>query len=486
MKKIKFVFFIFSFFILSNSSFSLNTSNIQQIIKIYFQQLNRNINLEELKSDLNKLEGEKQLSKGLAINIVNAIRNQGVLVSAYRVDKGDFLKLNSVDEPIILFLENKGLFLIRSISSNLITYIDSQGKTTKQDLAKFFNSWEGCFISQPLVDFEMELYPSKGKNDFYIIYSYHKEKFEEAKPILDRLIKLSKKENKKLIYIDELGLIPKQTIENRMKWAKISEREAFEKVRKEILKEDDSIEKGIPVYEPNYPFYNELYKYLAKYKIKSIMENLQYENWKQIVQFDDLKLDQEAIKYFSLGKVSQAVDTMYKYLTGFWLHNVNNREKNFSNQILKLKETYPDSIIFTIRGIGHYGIGEKLHLLGMGVREVILGKGNFCDNFVSGQYLEVLKTNNVKLQESEEKNLILKNFTQEYLRIYFNKKFNDLTKATIVSKKIVDKIKMQDLILISFLIKRGFIKGKLKTADDVYNFVYNWVKKKGYIKEPVK
>lgn len=482
MKKLK-IILLFFFFIFSQPSFPLGIANIQEIIQKYLEKLNRDVKLEKLKSDLKNLESVKLLSEDLIVIIVKAIKNQGILVSSYRLSKEELPRLNSINEPIILFLENKGLFLLKNISSNLISYVDHHGKIITQDLNNFFNKWKGCFISQPLVNFEMELYPSKSKNDFYIIYCYHKEKFQEVRPLLDKLIRLSKKENKKLIYIDELGLIPKQTIEHRMKWAKLSEREAFERVKREIMKENELIEKGISIYEPNYPFYNELYKYLAKYHVKSIMEDLQYENWKEIVQFDDLKLNKKAIKYFCLGNVFRAVDTMYKYLTGFWLHNVKNRERNFCTQILKVKEIYPDAIIFTIRGIGHYGIGEKLHFLKFNVREVIIGEGNFTDNFAFGQYLQVIKTNGVKLSEAEERNLILKNFVQEYLRIYYYKKIDDLTKATYISKKIVDKIAIKDLISISFLIRKGFAKGELKTSDDIYNLVYNWLRKKGYIKD---
>ncbi|MCM8779336.1 MAG: hypothetical protein NC898_03005 [Candidatus Omnitrophica bacterium] len=420
--------------------------------------------------------------------ILSAARDQGLFLLGFKLNPElkSLSLLQTQKKPFIAYSKNEGYLLIEEIASQPEGLILHSRKHSGEKFSlkgeDFIKSWNGHIFSFPLVNILAERinYPHAPQGRFISIYSYHREDFEKLKKILDVLREEATRLQKKLIYIDELGLIPKETVKNLQEGSKLSEKEAFENAKHSLRVETEGFEKGISTYDEN-PFYQAQYSYLANYRIKSYMEDLDYENWKRIVAFDDLNLHNEAIRAFCMGDVKTYLDKLREYVQGFWFYNVKERDENFRRQIKKIAEENPGSIIFTLRGIGHYGTEEPLDIEGFTIETMAIAEGDFQENLISDQMTQVMLSNGVYIPPEERNLLYLRSFPEECLRTYLQKRIESLALATRLAKRIVDRVTAEEIKGLSRDISYAFAKGKINDAEAVWEYVFNWAKERGKV-----
>ncbi|MCM8783189.1 MAG: hypothetical protein NC818_00195 [Candidatus Omnitrophica bacterium] len=416
-------------------------------------------------------------------HILEVFRKKGIFLHAFKItpEEENISVLKKNGSPFIAYLKDKGYVLVREISAEgIVLWIEGEKLLIPEK--EFLESWSGYILSLPLVNIMAERVRDERVRGgrFIIAYAYHKENFEKLRPILDKLRQEADFSGKKLIYIDELGLIPKESIRKTQKTYKIEEKEAFERASKALAEEVERFSRGVSTYDEN-PFYQAQYSYLAKYKIISYMEELDYANWRHIVRFDELNIHNKAINAFCRGDPRGYVKKLKEYNQGFWLYNVKERDENFRRQIKRIAQGNPQSIIFTLRGIGHYGLEEKLDLEDFTIETYVISERGFEESFISDQLCQVLDNNGVEISPEEERILILRSFPEEALRTYLNKEVEDLTVTTSLAKKIVGRLKEKEIKILSRDISYAFAKEKIKKPDEVWEYVFNWSKARGKI-----
>ncbi|MGE4357663.1 MAG: hypothetical protein AB7E08_03815 [Candidatus Omnitrophota bacterium] len=485
------IFLLFTIIFLLFSSFSSFSQEPQDIsLKKSFSSL-----LSEFSKSLGKEIEPAYFEKHLGLlpagiiyepqvgDILDLFRKKGIFLHAFKVkpDKNTLTLLRENGYPFITYLEKKGYVLVKDISEEKIFLVSGRKEFFLRE-DEFLELWSGYIFSLPLVNIMAErVRDDKPKNGRFIIaYSYHKENFDKLKPILDKLQEEANLSGRKFIYIDELGLIPRESIKKIQKIYKITEKEAFERARKDLAEEIERFSRGISTYDEN-PFYQAQYSYLARHKILSYMEELDYDNWRRIVRFDDFNLHNKAVNAFCRGNIKAYLKKLREYNHGFWIYNVKERDDNFRQQIKKIAQNNPSSIIFTLRGIGHYGLEEKLELEDFSIETYIITERGFAESLVSDQLAQVMVSNGVELSKEEENLLYLRSFPEECLRTYFQKKIEDLTIATSRAKKIVEKLSQKEIKKLSRDIAYAFAKGKIVRSEDVWEYVYNWFKERNKI-----
>ncbi|MCM8784596.1 MAG: hypothetical protein NC818_07555 [Candidatus Omnitrophica bacterium] len=294
---------------------------------------------------------------------------------------------------------------------------------------------------------------------------------------MERVLNLARSRNRKVIYLDELGLIPYETVRNIMEVEKISEEEAFLKAKRMLAEELEGIEKGIPIYD-SLDTYTKIYNFLAQNKIKSVMEDLGYQNWKNIISFDEQKFFDISFAHFVLNDISNYLRTIKIYRDNYGRYNIKDRDTNFTNQILRLKNDFPDAILFTIRGLSHIGLSEELTKQGINVEMVIIGEGILENNIIYQSMLHIYEDLNVKLPDEEE--IYLKIIPQEYLRLYFTEvQHNSTAQATREANRLIYKLSKDDCFTLSRELKDVLYTGRFKNdLEGLYRFFYEWIQKR--------
>ncbi|MGE4357661.1 MAG: hypothetical protein AB7E08_03805, partial [Candidatus Omnitrophota bacterium] len=343
---------------------------------------------------------------------------------------------------------------------------------------EFMKMWDKSFIVAPVTT-NVWCEKGEGDNAIYVIYSYHDEEFEKWEEAL-RFIFSQETDIAKLAYIDELGLIPYETIKRTMDSERISEEEAFSKVKKSLETEVKNIKNGGVIYDSN-PSYNKLYKFLAKYKIECFMEDLKYDNWYRIIKFDELNLPKLIQLYFLNGDIDNYVQYKRKYIDAFRELNIVQRDKNFIEQIVFLMNRNPEKIFFTIRGIGHLGLEEKLAERGIKVRYIILGAEDIEQNLANQQVIQIYRNLNVNIEADKEFMLILKAELQEMLRIYIALRDNkNVLDSTREANNMLANLEIEEVMKLYPEVKDVLMKnrGKLGDFKDICRLIYTLVEQK--------
>ncbi len=406
------------------------------------------------------------------INLTERLKEKGNIVDCFKLlQKEDIVKISGQtvsfykNELSLLKITNRVHISIKNLSTN---------STIEKTIQEFLKEWEGGYIVAPIL---INTWCEQGEEGevFYIIYSYHDEDFLRIKKAMDFIFNLSN--NKEVCYIDELGLIPYESIEREKKYKNISEEEAFNEIKSMLQNELKRIKEGYTLYDPE-PTYSKIYSYLAQRKIECYMEDLQYENWKRIVQFDELKISKIAQLYFLNGDVDNYLKYKKTYIKGFWQLNVNIRDRIFADQVEKLIKDNPEKVFFTIRGIGHLGLIKKLTSKGIKVRYIILGEKDLQTSLINQQVLQICYDLGIKLLPDDETLLLLQAEIQELLRAYigyFEKKHT--LKSTVQANEMIRKLDLDDIYSIfsqtHIAIKEK--KVKVKYIPDIYKLIYNLV-----------
>ncbi len=462
-------------------------NQISEVISEFSHLLGKDINRELLAQETKDVPAgviyEPYISK-----VLSAARKEGIFLLAFKLipELNSLVSLQACAQPFIAYLKEDGYCLVKEVGEGekgiFARYINPKGSEITASGYDFVNKWNGHIFSLPLVNILAERIRSEESKAgrFIAVYSYHKEDFGKLKQLLEDMRKKAESSGKIFIYIDELGLIPPESVKKTKNSMKLDEKEAFERARKSLAEEIEGFERGVSTYDEN-PFYQAQYSYLAKNKIKSYMEDLDYENWKRIVAFDNLNIHDKATRAFCLGDTKTYVKKLKEYTKGFWLYNVKERDENFRKQITKISRDYPGSIIFSLRGIGHYGLEEKLDLEGFSIETYVIADGDFSENLVSDQMSQVMFSNGVNIAPYEESLHYLRSFPEECIRSYLEKDIKSLTLSTRLAKKIIYRMTEQNIKRLSRDISFAFAKGKISKPEDIWSYVYNWADTRGKI-----
>ncbi len=369
--------------------------------------LNKFISLYYADNKIHKI-GEKisvGSFKGELFEIVRLLRDNGIFAGCYKIKKEDLEKLPL---PFLIFLSDGEIILVKDLRAGKFIYIDKDLQEKTNNSHQILSRFTGVVISEPPLNVWLQpkiAESTKGK--FYIIFTYHDEDFNLVKRPLEFILNEIKKENKKPLYIDELGLIPEKAIETKSKIEKVTPETAFQRAKEMLRKDIAMIEKGIAPYDSN-PMYYSLYRYLVEKRVKSVIEDLRYSNWRKITYFDNLNLNLDAQKNFMNGDIWGCLDYLIKYAKGFWLYNIKIRDGNLISQIENLFENYPGHSLFTIRGLAHLGLEEALAEKGYEVEFFIIGEGDVRKNLIAQQLLQVYTNYGVKMEYPKVCELLLK------------------------------------------------------------------------------
>ncbi|MCM8784597.1 MAG: hypothetical protein NC818_07560, partial [Candidatus Omnitrophica bacterium] len=475
--KIHLITFLFLFILINHLLSQINP--LFEILQEYATLMGEHLYIEKLSL--------KEFSSNVTfINLRDEIRKSGLFVDIYKLDKPWFVKLCELNIPFIAFLKNNTYFLVKRVqqknNSNLLQ-IMIEGEQKELTPLELFEKIKGVMLfpcGNVMFNKSFLYGDSKenlGKGKIFIIYIFHEgTDFKEIEPILNNILEETHKEGRKLIYLEELGLIPFESVEAQRNSLNLSDQTAFDKVKETLRQETAAIEEGIPVYDESI-FYSALYKYLAKNKIKSILEDLKYDNWKSIVTFDSYGLVNEALSKFLMGGIDNAIVTMKSYLKGFMLNNHKIRDINFSNQIKELLQKNPNSVILTIRGLAHYGFEDNLASTGVDVNIYIVGEGPINKLIPAQHYTMVLKQNDVYLPEDKYNELTAKSLVEFVLLDYYmiDLGYTNYPTAVRMVNTLLEKISFEDIKLLCDELFMRLFRREIDSTT-YKKFVFDWLR----------
>ena len=462
--------YIFFLLLVSNITYAEKIYSASWVLKSLLAHYNLDVGLYTL-------EGRLQESCNLSLeeSIIKVAKESGLYLSSFYL-KYQNEDIVNISEPFIASI--KGVYSVVYPKGEKIEIVSSGDSqiVSKEDFVGF---WDGKIISIPPTGVLLRRNRISGqKQKIVFIYSYHKESFYLFKQLFDGVYQEASAAALPLIYIDELGLIPKDSIEKVILEQELTEREAFSRARASLLSELKLIERGIGIKDPT-EFYHKIYDYFAKLDLRIEMEELQYENWKAIVAFDDLNLNQLAVTLFCKGNIDRYLDVIEQYNEGFWQYNVIIRDKFFLNQIERVAEENPQNTIFTLRGLGHFGIDESVDLNKFDVEVAIIGEGSFYKLFVSDQLAQILKRNRVTISPELKESYYLRSFLIECLRNYYQNRLSfKISTATIKANEDLAVLLDSEIFRLARDVEHAIAEGRLRTTESVYDYVYTWIGRK--------
>jgi len=174
---------------------------------------------------------------------------------------------------------------------------------------------------------------------------------------LAKLIEAARRDGKKIVFLDSLGLIPPETV--RMFGG---EERGFDRAISGLKRELMQMEKGgIPARDSRNPIWNTIYPFLQEHDIPAELEDLKFEFWRWSVAFDKKRLMPRALDHFIAGQLGEAAELMAKHQAGFHRLNCTIRNRNLVAQIRRLATQQSGPVLFLIlREIGHYGVLERM------------------------------------------------------------------------------------------------------------------------------
>jgi hypothetical protein len=228
-----------------------------------------------------------------------------------------------------------------------------------------------------LMEGELIAQSSDHRVDVFIFYAATNDKPELAEEqLFDELtgmLERARQAGREVIFLDACGLIREKTVKN-YQTATRDEKAAFEKVFNEIRDEAEAIGQGHAPYETGSPLWSALHRFLAERRVRSVLEELDYELWKQIVDFDRQNLMGKAFTEFLSGFPEDAAQTMLQHMHGFHQLNCLERDRRLMQQIEHLMENFDHPLFLIGRELGHYGVLESLLSERYSVHSKILGK----------------------------------------------------------------------------------------------------------------
>lgn len=353
-------------------------------------------------TDLQEAHSEKKEARIIA----KKLREKGIPVQAYQLQNED--QLSKLEFPFLI--KHLGEWKLIDPSSD-----DYLGMVNKDE--------EGnpIIVGEPPVGVTFEMIKKQPDNSvkIYIFYAAtndspklaHEQVFTDIERILE-----AKEENTDILFMDALGLIPEETVINQPGQ---NRRERFEEAFEGIKAQTANIENGVPpkeYHKARSPFWNEVWEFLAQRKVRSVLEELQFELWEKIIDFDNKKLVNKAFQLAYYGWPEQAAETMAGWKIGFHKRNCLERNGYLSNQINQLIEkSGKPLIILMAKEIGHYGVLESL-LSDYTVYSKIIGHRKFRTLLKVPPLDVILDNMEVRLSEDTRKLLALKQCLKGFIQ----------------------------------------------------------------------
>ncbi|MEM4724114.1 MAG: hypothetical protein QXP01_03805 [Candidatus Hadarchaeum sp.] len=218
--------------------------------------------------------------------------------------------------------------------------------------------------------------------DVLVVYASTQDAADVDPQVFSELVgyfEVARNSGRPVIYVDALGLIPEETVRG----SSTHEESAFRSVYEALSREIGGIGQGLVPCETGSPFWRELYCFLAKHHIPSVLENLTYELWREIVDFDHKHLLNRAMVEFTTGFPEEAAQTMALYARQFHELNCLRRAASLADQVRELLNVSPRPLVLLVREIGHYGVLERLLSRDYVVHSKILGLERFRHLFAA-------------------------------------------------------------------------------------------------------
>jgi len=192
---------------------------------------------------------------------------------------------------------------------------------------------------------------------------------------LEAYIRSARGNDRRVVYLDSLGLIPEESVEAMNPQ---DERAGFELAYRFIAYEAEQIGAGHSPHETRSPFWKALYELLAKLRVETALEPLTYDLWKRIVEFDHRNLLQKATQEFLHGFPEEAAKTSLEYAQGFHKLNCTARARLLVDQVDRLmSSSSPRPLVLIVRELGHYGVLERMLASKYVVHSKIVGEDRF-------------------------------------------------------------------------------------------------------------
>lgn len=454
---------------------------LTQALRALAEELGRNVDAGEVFRSLDELEKETAFSIKAAWLGAKALRRQGLLIGAYRLE-GDAGK-TALRTPFLTWWQGEPC-LVRRISQDAVEIATFGENAPALSLSKesWFSRWtHPIFLSPPqpnvLVEsLRGEVVPPTAPV-FCSIYRFCGEDEQATRLLTDltqRLLAQAAAEQRTIVYVDELGLIPEETV--KMRCFGGSEEEAYKRVREVLDGEVQALEKGMASYDKS-PLYREFYKILASQtrrgvKVKAVSEDLTYALWKKIVNCDhetDPKR-QELIKLF-LGLQFESLATATINIFRLrWMVNDWERDEAFLKQIASLiQENGPNTFVLTLRTGAHFGIETRLPISGVRLLSYALSETPEPEYLLTENYLGLLWNNGVVLPSHEVALLAARDILSGPLVTYKVAEGRSPYRVQWETQKALAKIDYQDLLRIAVAIIANFFVLKQRGEESKFD-----------------
>lgn len=337
-----------------------------------------------------------------AIDLAQLLRGAGIPAQAYRL-----IEPSKLQFPCITFHDG-------SWKLHLPLGADAYGLPEELIL------WEPSFekgtviVGEPPVGCRFQLLIREDDQlqtddlDIYVFYAATSDEaklaeqqlFTELQSMLDQ----AQQAGREVIFLDAVGLIPEETV----RCYGTDEQVAFQKALDAIRQETKGITRGIPIYDSTSSFWSALYRFLAERRVHCVLEELAYDLWRKIVEFDRRNLTEKAIVEFLTGFPDRAAKTMLEHMRGFHDLNCFQRDLNFAHQIEALMTGANRPFILIAREIGHYDVLEGFLGSKYLVHSKILGQEERFTTLLRAPALDVLLVNiGVELSDQDLELIVL-------------------------------------------------------------------------------
>lgn len=394
---------------------------------------------------------------------VTALRSQGALVGAYKLEESP--EKVALRTPFLTWWQGD-FCLVRGFSQEAveITPIDGDASPTLLSKKDWVSRWPHPILISPpqpnvLVESLRGEVVSRTAPTFCCIYRFCEEEETMTRHLahlVQELIAQAWAEHRTIVYVDELGLVPEETV--KAMGIGLSEQEAYKRVRELLDREVKDLEKGYASYDKSL-LYRELYEVLASQarqgvKLKAVSEDLTYELWKKIVERDhetDPKRD-ELLKLFLLCQLERLAVMAVEIIRLRWEVNDWERDEAFLNQIASLIQEHGKNVlILTLRTGAHMGIETRLPLSGVRLLSYALSEVPEPEYLMAESYLGLLWNNKVILPSQEVALIAARDVLSGPLVAYKAKSGVPLYRAQWEVHKALLNVDYQDLQRIAFI-----------------------------------
>ncbi len=379
-------------------------------------ELGRKVNESEVFQALRDISDEKEFSSHAAWAGARALRKQGLLTCAFSLPTLSS-EQRILRTPFLTWWKGQ-LCLVTEMSTASVGYKLFESQETQDatsPLASWLEQWtRRVFISLPQPNLPLEVLRGEDVAESAVtllsIYRFSHETgpWERLLDYLKQLIDEAVIEGRLIIFLDELGLIPEETVRAYISDVR-SEKEAFAYVKDLLTREVRDIERGFAPYDQD-PLYQRLYQILAERarkgaRISVVLEDLSYELWEQIISRDK-EIDpkqQGLLKLLLFAQLSQVANTVIEIARLRWEVNGWDRDQAFLLQVARLIEEKRNErpLLINLRTASRFGTETRLPSTDVRLLCYALSEVPEPEYLATESYLNLLWNNGVVLGVEE-------------------------------------------------------------------------------------